>query len=144
MRQRVSDRCTVSRKDTSKSLSLPSDVRCLLSTQITWVILFTNSRRYFVVVVFDADIAAASQRGVHMLVVLVRGHKVQQPLQQRAHPLCGAQILHQAVLVHLVGVVCLQIDKQEPKRALAHILKQFFDLLASKTAADLFQYGLAL
>ena len=42
---------------------------------------------------------------LYVLVVLgVRRQKVQQSLQQGAHPLCGPQILHQAVLVHLVGV----------------------------------------
>ena len=42
--------------------------------------------RYFAVVLFDADVAAASQRGVHMLVGFgVRGHKVQQTLQECAH-----------------------------------------------------------
>ena len=78
-----------------------------------------------------------------MLVVLVRRHKVQQPLQQSAHPLCGAQILHQAVLVHLVGVTGFQIDEEKTKRALADVLKQFFDLFGSVAAADLFQDGLA-
>ena len=120
------------------------DVRCLLSTQITWVILFTRNRRYFVVVVFDADSAAAPQRGVYVLVMGgVRGHKVQQTLQQGAHPLCGAQILHQAVLVHLVGITGFEVHEQEAKLALADKLEQFFDLFRCEAAADLFQYRLA-
>ena len=85
MRTRVSDRCTVSRKDISKSLSVP-EVRILLSTQITWVMLFTRNRCNFLFVLFDADVAAASQRGIHVLVALgVRRHQVQQSLQQSAH-----------------------------------------------------------
>ena len=58
-----------------------------LSTQITWVMLvFTNNRRIFLLVLFDADVAAASQRGIHVLVALgVRRHQVQQSLQQVAH-----------------------------------------------------------
>ena len=96
-------------------------------------------------VFFDADIAAASQRGVHMLVgFCVRGHKVQQTLQECAHLLCRAQVLHQAVLVHFVWITCFQVYEQEPKRALADVLKQFFDLFGSKTAANFLQYGFAL
>ena len=136
MRTRVSDKCTVSRKLISKSLSVP-DVRCRLSTQITWVILFTT-RRYFVVMVFNANSAAASQRGIDVLVVLGVGHKVQQPLQQCAHILCWPQILHQAVLVHLVGITRFQVHEQKPKLALADVLKQFFDLFRCETAADFF------
>ena len=104
---------------------------------MTWVMLF-YTRLYFLCVL-DADVAAASQRGVHMLVgFCVRGHKVQQTLQQCTHPLCRAQVLHQAVLVHLVGITGFQIDKEKAVRALADLLKQLFDLFGSKTAADLF------
>ncbi len=142
MRTRVSHKCTLSRTDTSKSLSVP-EVRWRLSTQITWVMLFTNNRRYFVFVLFDADVAAASQRGIHVLVVLgVRRHQVQQSLQQSAHPLlCWPQILHQGVLKHAVDICCFQVNEQEPKRALGHVLEHLFDLFGRVSAADLFQYG---
>ena len=135
MRTLASERCTVSRKLISKSLWVP-DVRWRLSTQMTWVILFTTRLYFFTV--FDADVAATSQRGVHMLVVLVRRDIVQQTLQERAHPLCGAQILDQAVLVHFVGIRSFQVHEQKPKLALADVLKKLFDLFWCKTAADLF------
>ena len=56
------------------------------STHTTWVILFT--RINILVVLFDANVTAASQRGIDvlgLLVVPVRRHKLQQPLQHSAH-----------------------------------------------------------
>ncbi len=115
-----------------------------LSTQIAWVmVLFTTNRRIFMVLVLlDADVAAASKRGGHVLMALgVRRRRdhLQESLQEIAHALiCRAKILQQRVLKHAVGIDRFQIGEQEPIGTLRHMLQHLFYLFGRVSAADLF------
>ena len=66
-------------------------------------------------VFFDADIAAAPQRGVHMLVGFgVRGHKVQQTLQECAHLYVGLRYCTRLSWYILSGSLVFRSTKRKP------------------------------
>ena len=73
---RASERCTLSRKATSKSLSVP-DTRMRESTQITCVIVF--DRCHVFLVIFDTNRAAATYSH-ELMRVLLGGQRPQKGL----------------------------------------------------------------
>ena len=101
-----------------------------------------------VFVLLDADVAAASKRGGHVLMALGvqrRRDHLQESLQEIAHALTsGSKILQQRVLKHAVGIDRFQIGEQKPIGALRHMLQHLFDLLWRVSPADLFQDRFAL